>query len=76
MIDKASPGGELDEGDIKIMDLFAKFVWPKLANSAMTSCRAPELSEIKEAELAAGKLPMPVCRGDRARQQRPRRSPR
>merc|ERR1719456_2110776 len=60
MINKVSFDGQLeifDESDIEVMELFAKFVGPKLTNSAMLSKRKSEISLSNEAELALRKVP-------------------
>lgn len=58
MINKVSYDGQLecfDDGDVEIMELFAKFVGPKLAQSSMMTRFASERLERTEAELALGK---------------------
>jgi len=65
MINKVSYDGQLaifDDGDIEVMELFAKFVSPKLANSTMISRRTTDLSDKKEAELAL--MPQPLADRD------------
>uniref|UniRef100_A0A7S2Q1P4 GAF domain-containing protein n=1 Tax=Zooxanthella nutricula TaxID=1333877 RepID=A0A7S2Q1P4_9DINO len=60
MINKVSFDGQLeifDEGDIEVMELFAKFVGPKLAMSSFLATRHSEPSDRKEAELALGRQP-------------------
>lgn len=69
MINKVSYDGQLeifDENDIQVMELFAKFVGPKLAHSSMMCSKQPEK---KEAEMALGKLAVPEMedKGERAR---------
>lgn len=72
MINKVSYDGQhvsFDESDIQVMELFAKFVGPKLVHSSMMVRRATEQGEKKEAELALGKTAMAEMegQGDRAR---------
>jgi GAF domain-containing protein len=59
MINKVSFDGRLeffDEADIEVMELFAKFVGPKLTHSSMLSKRHSESVDKKEAEIALGVL--------------------
>jgi len=71
MINKVSYDGQLevfDEADIQVMELFAKFVGPKLAHSSMMSKKASDQTpEKKEAEMALGNMKEESDRGDRAR---------
>jgi GAF domain-containing protein len=58
MINKVSFDGQLemfDESDLEVMELFAKFVGPKLAVSSMMAKRHSEPAERREADLALGK---------------------
>lgn len=57
MINKVSFDGRpesFNDADVDIMELFAKFVGPKLADSSTLSRRSVEVSEAMEAELALG----------------------
>mmetsp|Transcript_7131 Transcript_7131/g.17751 ORF Transcript_7131/g.17751 Transcript_7131/m.17751 type:complete len:498 (+) Transcript_7131:95-1588(+) len=60
MINKVSFDGQLeifDDSDVEVMELFAKFVGPKLAVSSMMAKRHAEPAERREADLALGKTP-------------------
>jgi len=62
MINKVSFDGQLeifDESDVDVMELFAKFVGPKLAMSTMLARRSSESVQQREAEVALGK-PAPL----------------
>lgn len=57
MINKVSFDGQLeifDDTDVEVMELFAKFVGPKLAMSSMMAKRHAQSTDVKEAELALG----------------------
>jgi GAF domain-containing protein len=59
MINKVSYDGQLesfDEQDIEVMELFSKFVGPKLTNSAMLQRRGSDMTQSSEAEFGLKKL--------------------
>merc|ERR1712110_272135 len=58
MINKQSFDGQLeafDEADIEVMEMFAKFVGPKLTNSSMLIKRHSESLDVSEGMRALGK---------------------
>merc|ERR1719362_2053941 len=61
MINKVSYDGQFecfDDQDVEVMELFAKFVGPKLTNSSMLSKRHSVNPEKVEAELALSSKPV------------------
>eukprot|EP00401_Gymnodinium_catenatum_P016273 CAMPEP_0117496586 /NCGR_PEP_ID=MMETSP0784-20121206/20734_1 /TAXON_ID=39447 /ORGANISM="" /LENGTH=515 /DNA_ID=CAMNT_0005291563 /DNA_START=12 /DNA_END=1559 /DNA_ORIENTATION=+ len=67
MINKVSYDGQLDffdDSDIEVMEMFAKFVGPKLTHSAMLKKKGNASSEKAEAEIGLGKQPTSLIGAD------------